>query len=554
MKFKRMLALLLSALSILALFAGCSSSQPAESQSADVTAETSTQQPESAPDAQTQASDQQPAETGDSSTLLTEETYTFTMWFPWSPRMVTLGYDSPNDFVVYPELEKRTNVHIDFTTVGADVAREKFNLMAVSGDWTDLLYNCIQYFDSGADKAVEDGAIIDLSGLIDQYAPNYKAVLEEYPEFAKDATTDSGIISKFSRWAPGAYNTQGNQIRQDWLDQLGLDAPVTYSDWYDVLTAFKVELGVETPLIRLVPADGFEVKLGTAENHALVTDSFYVENGVVKNSLLEANYKSYLELANQWFNDGLISLETVAEMNTPPDRESLVLSGSAGIWSDDIDLLSAFKQRTTDANFEATAISSPVQNQGDVLHVGMLEDKSGDGIAITTNCQNVELAMRYVDYWYTDEGSLLCNYGVEGVSFEYNDQGKPEFMDVVANDEEGMNMALFKYAVDWGPFVMDWSRKESTYDASQLNAIKVWNNNPIDWKYPMYATMTVEESERFNAINGDVATYVEEMQAKFIIGEVSLDQFDQFVTTIKSLGMEEAVQIKQNAYDRYMQR
>ena len=32
---------------------------------------------------------------------------------------------------------------------------------------------------------------------------------------------------------------QGGIINQDWLDEAGLDVPVTYDDMYETLTAFK---------------------------------------------------------------------------------------------------------------------------------------------------------------------------------------------------------------------------------------------------------------------------------------------------------------------------
>jgi putative aldouronate transport system substrate-binding protein len=52
----------------------------------------------------------------------------------------------------------------------------------------------------------------------------------------------------------------------------------------------------------------------------------------------------------------------------------------------------------------------------------------------------------------------------------------------------------------------------------------------------------------------DVKTYYDEMLNKFIMGVEPIDQFENFVETIKGMGIEEAVAIQQAALDRYNSR
>ena len=65
---------------------------------------------------------------------------------------------------------------------------------------------------------------------------------------------------------------------------------------------------------------------------------------------------------------------------------------------------------------------------------------------------------------------------------------------------------------------------------------------------------TAEETDELNRIMTDINTYREEMTYKFITGQESLDNFDAFVEQIKSQGIEDAIQIKQDALDRYLAR
>ena len=41
--------------------------------------------------------------------------------------------------------------------------------------------------------------------------------------------------------------------------------------------------------------------------------------------------------------------------------------------------------------------------------------------AITTSCKNIEAAARLLDYAYGEEGHLLANFGIEGVTYEMID-------------------------------------------------------------------------------------------------------------------------------------
>ena len=52
-----------------------------------------------------------------------------------------------------------------------------------------------------------------------------------------------------------------------------------------------------------------------------------------------------------------------------------------------------------------------------------------------------------------------------------------------------------------------------------------------------------------NSIN----TYVDEMESRFITGISDIDaEWDGYVEQLKNFGIERAIEIKQEAYDRYM--
>ncbi len=58
--------------------------------------------------------------------------------------------------------------------------------------------------------------------------------------------------------------------------------------------------------------------------------------------------------------------------------------------------------------------------------------------------------------------------------------------------------------------------------------------------------------KRYTVLNGQIDTYITEQRTKFITGEADVEaEWDNYIATLKSLGMEEMISIQQAAVDRY---
>lgn len=56
----------------------------------------------------------------------------------------------------------------------------------------------------------------------------------------------------------------------------------------------------------------------------------------------------------------------------------------------------------------------------------------------------------------------------------------------------------------------------------------------------------------YNRIFSNIDTYMDETVSKFVVGDLSLNQFDSFVQQLKDMGIEDCIAIEQAAYDRYL--
>ena len=88
-----------------------------------------------------------------------------------------------------------------------------------------------------------------------------------------------------------------------------------------------------------------------------------------------------------------------------------------------------------------------------------------------------------------------------------------------------------------------------------LSCDPVWSSNlDGDWDYPAAAAMTIDESDKYNQHAGDIVTLCQQYTAKFITGELPLSEIENFQEQIRTTGIENCIEAKQSAYDRYMAR
>ena len=182
-------------------------------------------------------------------------------------------------------------------------------------------------------------------------------------------------------------------------------------------------------------------------------------------------------------------------------------------------------------------------------------------MAITTACENPEAAAQWLDYLYSDEGNLLKNYGVEGDTYTM-DNGIPKYTDKILHNPDGLSvseaMATYFRANSPAPgFNQSNNYLDQYYQLDeQKEAIQIWNKDMDYVKQTMLppVTKTLEESEELSNILTELQTYSEETILKFINGEEPMENWDTFIQNLKDMQAERAVEIQQNAVDRYLGR
>lgn len=482
---------------------------------------------------------------------LVTEPVTLTYWVPLNPSAAQF-IQSYNENEAYREIERRTGVHIEFIHPATNEAQQQFNLMMLSGELPDIIAGAGLY-NGGEFQGMTDGWFLNLTEYLPEYAPDYWKLITSDDEAYREATNDAGDVAAFYLIKPqGDPPFRRIVLRQDMLDELGAQIPETL-DELEALFDKMLAAGI-TPY--MLAASGYEEQL---EGLYQVLHGFYKDlDGKVQFGQIQPQYKDYLALLNKWYQKGYISPDftsvNITTIRTMFDTKQI------GTF---MDAIVANYNRAEQQGFKVVSAPYPRLDKEQKLHYyntdlwPVTTTGTESTVAVSASSKHKELAIKWLNYGYTQEGSDLYNWGVEGVNYDVVD-GKKVYNDTMLhNPKFGTEEASYIYKIHFGPkhCLPDTVCHANLLKSEGALASRTqWADaDYIDSAFilPPFKLNPDQLAER-TAIMSDVNTYVNEMVLKFITGAESLDGFDSFVSTVKGMGIDRAVEITAQAYEAYL--
>lgn len=583
MKKRRIMAFILALAALVCMLSGCAGSETttaepetetsaaAESQTPETTEPSA--EPESEFEAEAAPVDPEEMATAEEIAAeaevvieypLSDGSATLTYWLPWIPLLSSYysGYEEHPGLAYAEEL---TGVKIEYISCSQEAAQTEFNLMVASESTTDILSGASQYYTNGTDAGVDDEVFIDLSEHLADWSPAYLATLKSNDQWMKYVTTDNGNIAAYVGFDMVNLGlSQGNFVRQDWLDELGLDVPVTYDDYYNVLTAFKTNYDVSDPYLmsgNLTSTLSYVFGVPAFNIESTTSLCYFMKDGEVTCALTEPGFKDYIAMLNQWYSEGLISSDFYTRSSNAQANEttSLIYDDQVGIWNTVMSNFEDYPKKANNPNFANTPIGDALPSEGQKLTYKSIDVTAGSNASISCTCEDVELAMKWLDFWYSDDGGMIARYGVPGVSYELDENGEPYYLEAITNNPDGMvyQLARIFYCPNGVPALGDPRIvRDHVYSEGVLNCSNVWNEayGSSESVISSQVSMTVSESEEFYSIYTDIGTYAAENLIKFVIGDLSMDEFDSFVAQIESMNLARCNEIYAGAVERYNSR
>lgn len=456
------------------------------------------------------------------------------------------------DKPIVKEIEDATNVHIEWLEVPNSSWKEKTNIMFASGDLPDA-------FASDIDNSLYYEQLMVLDDLISKYAPNAQKLVKR-PGYESALKAPDGKIHQL----PGgdeAFNNLIDQtlwINQTWLKNLGLKVPTTTDEFYNVLKAFKTQDPNKNG-----QADEIPLTFNGINTWATGMGELFGSFGVVENDkhmmvkdkkvIFPAQEKGYFE-ALQWMNklfkEGLMDKEAFAlsadQYNAKYKGKDVV--GALVGWRAESVLGPEAKERYT--------FVAPLKGPSGQQMIGVNQIIQTEGFAITKNCKQPEVLIRWYDYINSSmELALKVGRGPENVAWEKTADGK--YMFSIGKEPAGMEP---------GQVRPNFSFAGQTPSLWTLEIDKMMVPNPkapADFKKQSIeaslafgvkslpaGTDTPQNMERRALLVTDIDTYIQKFISDAVINGIDDKKWQVHLKALETLKVPEYINLCQQFLDK----
>ena len=543
MKKHRLLGILVALTMVLATVAGCT--QPS--------APAATTAPTEAPAATTEAT---------AAPTLPAELEPITLKFMCPVWDVTAPM---NDWWLWSEYEKKTKVHIEWEAIAQSAMAEKKSTLMASGDLPDAFWQYFSFTPAELAQYGSEGLFISLDDKMDKL-PGLSKVIERIPSAKSSMTMPDGHIYAFPYiMEHPAEDSLRYYVNKKYLEQTGLKLPTTVEEFEALLKAFKdIKVGEQNVSPLYTYPGGFfwttESQMmgsfGMGENGLQQVNSWTYAgpDGKLAFIYTDPKCKEMWQMFARWFKEGYIHPE---EFTGTYDYAKWVADGTAGLVGTYSWVGANILYGDAPKDYVAiNALKGPYSQTLSWIDAPLRAVING---IITNKCKEVDRALAWFDYWFTDEGSLFGTVGTEGVTYVMKD-GKYSYTDEILNYEGGVQLGAFQrgllvyggfYPYIEPPLEVKLQLQNKTFeDVNSCTEADVYAYMPKEL-WPSFVA-TKDEQAELDTFWPDLSAYVTENRVKFITGELNFDaDWDNFVNTLNGMGVDKYLAIKQAQYDRY---
>lgn len=426
----------------------------------------------------------------------------------------------------------------------------KINLIISTRDLPDLMHFTNR---SLLDRFGPEGAFLDILENIDK-TPNFKKWVDTCPgSEAELMTRISGDGHTYHYPTYGNHtvsNVMGWLYRKDIFDKHGLNPPDTYDDIYTLSKKLREIYPESYPLCMRRSLNKF-FEMGTQWGTYLQKYAYYnfdaekMEYGGFKDE-----FKQMVLFYKKMFDEKLIP-DDFLTMSTKGWTE-LVFNDRAFMFIDYGVRIDWFQEpaRQENPDFTLASFEPPKGGKNGTRNLPRKAfSSSGYAICNTGDKDNTEKAFNYIDWFYSDEGIAIASWGKEGETYKMVD-GKKEF---ITDDEGTRPLNLYGIGSNGTSQVVDPLSIEAKYtEENMIESRKIVSyftdyRNPIEW-----LPITKEEQKIVDEFYTPANKHLDEQISKIMLSQRPVSEWDAFVQELKDMGVEKALKVYQDAFDRIM--
>ena len=467
-----------------------------------------------------------------------------------------------DEIPVWQELQEKHNLTIEWDQVSSGLSEKKAVVLASPEDMPDVWISVV----NDSDLVMNTGAFLDMTELIDKYAPHIKQMFAEEPSMLGLSTFSDGAIYSLPQmrpFRPDSFATM--MINKQWLDTLGLQAPTTLDEFKEVLIAFRDndcngngDPSDEIPLDwnagrgSIFPITALCGAWGMVEDYsgAMVT----VNDGKVDFLWATEAYKNLEIFLHELWEENLINVEVFTQdysgmMAKSRQGESAMvgvtlgwsISDRTGQYEDQYVVLDAMKA-SADSDINPTWPTNPAR-------VVMDSNK----VSISANTPYADRIIALLDDIYSEYYSIQMYYGSIPEFVEY-DQATDTYV-IKEPVDTTLDVQMWTNAlVDNAPLYFPKDMYDKTTAPQEVsNRIEqdsYYNDNRPAEIYPI-VRFDEATTEELVFLTTDIYKLVDEKMASWVVNGNVEEEWDAYISQLESMGLSEMRGYYQQAYDEY---
>ncbi len=592
---KRVIALLLSTLMIIGLFAGCSGGGDSSESASESSEESSSEESKEESAAESSGGESESAaestaggETGDRGTPDEDGVYPFGI--PAVDEPVTIkverekssqdvGTDYNKDkWAVYTNSEQ-TGINIEWTILANGTSGDKIPIELADGvEIPDVYFELI-----GQDRILQyEHLFYPIDGLFDTYAKNIYEDMSQVPNWEKMAYTPSGHVYSGFGFYQNLYENSmdGIQIMNtQWLENVGLEMPTDWTSYMEVLQAFhdqdangngdttdEIPYGWATNMWCADLWDCESGRFGIATDYYSSTTNnafrfFEITDGKVVPTRNTDQYRKYLDVMHEMVSAGLIDSEGFTdgwdELGNKVKNDKI---GTYNCWTA-LEYMGTEQASHWDTmerfGYDGDGDGNP---DYDVYQNGVKNRTTANATVwvVTNKCETPNAAVRYWDHAAEDiELSLGFAQGEKGKLWDQYEDGSGYYF-LVPDGEEGMNYENMKYT--WG-FVngcpMIPTKEIPKNDPAQSEAAALRDTMcakveqyALDESRRILSTYVPEDKmQELSLYEQDIANVINNFHGTAIVSGYTDDDWNKYVAQLDQYKYNDLIEWYQHKYD-----
>ncbi|MDN8590382.1 ABC transporter substrate-binding protein [Paenibacillus sp. 11B] len=328
------------------------------------------------------------------------------------------------------EITKQTGITLDAEFAVSDPA-QRLALIAASGDYPDLISP-----KGDLDKLVDAGAMLDLTDLIDQHAPNIKKLFGDQIKRLRYSNDDPSIyviptysaIDGVNFVAGAGFELQHRAVKEAGYPQIN-----TLQDYENVIRSYlekhPTDENGNKNIGMTLNADDWHIQITVTNPAAETTGKSGDGEYYIDPNTNEATYhfrtegeKEYFQWLNHMYNTGLLDQESFVQKNdqylakVASGRVIGLIDADWGYSDGEKALKASGKNDQTYGHYSVMLSDQYKDNR--YQSTGFM---AGWGVGITESAEDPVRAIKFLDFLASEEGQVLNYWGLEGKQYTVED-------------------------------------------------------------------------------------------------------------------------------------